>query len=186
MLIVCPNCNIQYDISENIILRSEQNLQCTNCLEIWKYTFPQIRENIAKKLINTNKSHPQITTEIQSILQEEAIFTKNLNKTNKKSTRNIKISKKDLQKLNLRIEANSSINKLSLNQKKEPLLNKKNKCYKKIFALCLIIVSCIALIGIGSYAFSSTISKYIPKTENALKTYKSKVIYMRSFIKNSF
>ena len=36
MQIDCPNCDAQYNISENIALEIEHIVQCTNCLEIWK------------------------------------------------------------------------------------------------------------------------------------------------------
>ena len=47
MQIDCPNCDARYDISENITLEIEHILQCTNCLEIWKYTF---RELLTEKM----------------------------------------------------------------------------------------------------------------------------------------
>ena len=117
MLIDCPHCNAQYDISENIILNDGHILECSNCLEIWKYTAPSVHEKTIQESFKSNKSQPQITPDIQSILQEEATYAKNrknLNKNGSRSTKRLKISKKDMQKLNLKIEENNSITKLAV------------------------------------------------------------------------
>ena len=105
MQIDCPNCDAQYNISENIALEIEHIVQCTNCLEIWKYTFPRTQEKIVNKNIKVNKLHPQVSSDIQSILQEEAAYSKNtksLNKARSLTSKKLNISKKDLQKLNLK------------------------------------------------------------------------------------
>ena len=55
---------------------------------------------------------------------------KNLNKNGSRSTKRLKISKKDMQKLNLKIEENNSITKLSVKKNKGRPSNKNKKSYK--------------------------------------------------------
>ena len=131
MQIDCPNCDARYDISENRTLEIEHILQCTNCLEIWKYTFPKTQENNGHKNVKDNKLHPQISSDIQSILQEEAAYSKNkksLNKGGSITSKKLNISQKDLKKLTLKIAANSYIRMLSSKHNKAKYT--KNKILK--------------------------------------------------------
>ena len=189
MQIDCPNCDAQYNISENIALEIEYIVQCTNCLEIWKYTFPRTQEKIGNKNIKVNKLHPQVSSDIQSILQEEAAYSKNtksLNKARSLTSKKLNISKKDLQKLNLKIEANSSIRMLSSKQNKSKSSKNGIKLYSNKFFKLIIGVFLILTIASGTYVFAPEISKHIPQAENSLKIYKSKVTYVFSNIKNSY
>ena len=189
MQIDCPNCDARYDISENITLEIEHILQCTNCLEIWKYTFPKTQENNGHKNVKDNKLHPQISSDIQSILQEEAAYSKNkksLNKGGSITSKKLNISKKDLQKLNLKIEANSSISMLSSKHKKSKSSKNGIKLFGNKFSKLIIGMFLILTIATGTYVFAPEISKHIPQAENSLKIYKSNVTYVFSNIKNSY
>ena len=189
MLIDCPHCNAQYDISENIILDDGHILECSNCLEIWKYTAPYVHEKTNQEGFKSNKSQPQITPDIQSILQEEATYSKNrknLNKNGSHSTKRLKISKKDLQKLNLKIEENNSITKLSVKTNKDRPSNKNKKFYKNNGSKIIIATFLIMLITIGIYILSPMISNLVPQTKKPLEIYRLKVTNIYTNTKNSY
>lgn len=183
MLIDCPNCDAQYNISEDIHLEIEHILQCTNCLEIWKYTIPKTHEETAQNSFRTNKSQPQITSDIELILQEEAEYTK---KGKFLTSKKLKISKKDLQKLNLKIDNNNSIKILRSNQKEYISPKDGATLYINRFTKVIIVAFLIIIIGSGTFLLAPIISKHIPQTESSLRMYKSKVRDIFSTTKNFY
>ena len=189
MLIDCPHCNAQYDISENIILNDGHILECSNCLEIWKYTAPSVHEKTIQESFKSNKSQPQITPDIQSILREEATYAKNrknLNKNGSRSTKRLKISKKDIQKLNLKIEENISITKLAVKKNKGRPSNKNKKSYKNSGSKIIIATLLIMLSTTGIYILSPVISKHVPQTKKPLEIYRLKVTNIYTNTRNSY
>ncbi|MDC0615985.1 zinc-ribbon domain-containing protein [Candidatus Pelagibacter sp.] len=180
MIIVCNNCNKNFEIDSNLIPDEGRLLQCNSCKHKWFFK---------KETINK----PFLTVKINKAIQEGESFNKNLEPTSSESNKD----NESFKLLDSVINDNVAIEKILIEGKTDKKINKKeeenlkiekseNKKNYNILSLTIIfIISFVALIVILD-TFQKPISNIIPNIEfllyNLYETINDIVLFFNDLI----